>query len=117
MSYDFYRVLHFSGLILVFGAMGGQMASFLATGSAKTPTRKFMNIMHGVGLAIAFVAGFGLIAKLGVGFPAWVLLKIAIWLVLGVLPLVPARKPELAKVSFILFVVLGVAAAGLARYK
>ena len=117
MSYEFYKVLHFAGLFLVFSAIGGQFACFMTTGSEKTPARKFMGLIHGVGLLIALVAGFGLIARLGVGFPTWVILKLLIWITLGALPVLPAKRPELTKGTYGLLIALGIAAAYLARYK
>ena len=41
--------------------------------------------MHGTGLLIILVSGFGLAARLGlvVGLPTWVKAKIAVWVVVG----------------------------------
>ena len=117
MSYDFYKILHFTGLFVVFSAMGGQLACFLATGAEKTPTRKFMGLLQGIGLLIVLVAGFGLIVRLDVGFPLWVLGKLGVWLALGMLPVVAAKKPERTRAVYILMIALGVVAAYLARIK
>lgn len=118
MSYDFYKVMHFLGLFMVFTALGGQFVSALNGGDAKQqPGRRWIGIFHGVGLLIALVAGFGLVAKLGVGFPGWVIGKFAIWLALGAIGAMAARKKQLAGTLWVVTVALGMLAAFLARAK
>ncbi len=118
MSYDFYKVLHFFGLFMVFTALGGQIVAALYGVNAKEqPGRKWIAIYHGLGLLIMLVAGFGLVAKLGVGFPGWVVAKLLIWLALGGIGAVAARKKHLASMIWIFVILLGLAAAYLAHYK
>jgi hypothetical protein len=41
-------------------------------------------ITHGLGLLLVLVAGFGMLAKLGIhGVPTWAALKLIIWVALG----------------------------------
>lgn len=118
MPFDFYKVLHLFGLFMVFTALGGQIVSAINGVDAKQqPARKWIAIYHGAGLLIMLVAGFGMIAKLGVGFPGWVLGKIAIWVVLGGIGTLAARKRNLAGMVWVLVIMLGLAATYLARYK
>lgn len=118
MSFDFYKVMHFFGLFMVFTALGGQIVIALNGGDAKQqPGRKWIGIYHGVGLLIMLVAGFGMIAKLGIGFPGWVIGKIAIWVILGGIGAVAARKKNLAAMVWVFVILLGLVAAYLAHYK
>ncbi len=118
MSYDFYKVIHFLGLFMVFTALGGQFVHAINGGDAKQqPGRRWIAIFHGVGLLLALVAGFGLIAKLGIGFPGWIYVKIAIWVALGGIGAFAARKKQLAGTLWIVTIALGMLAAFVARTK
>jgi hypothetical protein len=120
LSYSFYRIAHFASLALVFLSLGGLFAlARSALGDEKTAgARRFLSATHGTGMFFALVAGFGLLAKLGLGgLPGWSVAKLGIWLVLGGLPVVFKRKPEMATSAFIGAVVLAIAAGGLAIYK
>tara|TARA_B100001248_G_C27398870_1_gene468092 strand:+ start:2948 stop:3229 length:282 start_codon:yes stop_codon:yes gene_type:complete len=80
--------------------------------------RKKLGILHGVGLLIALVAGFGLLARLQIfSTDMWIALKIAIWICFGLASALLYRKPKSAKAVFWLTIVLAVAAAFLAIYK
>lgn len=100
MSYSFYKVLHLFGAFLTLAALGG-LALHAAIGreKAENTIRGFSAAMHGVGLLILLVAGFGALAKLGVtgGFPGWVWAKLAIWVVFGAAVALPYRSQALAK--------------------
>ena len=43
---------------------------------------------HGIGLVVLLVSGFGNLAKLGMTahMPGWVIAKMVLWLVLGMIP-------------------------------
>jgi hypothetical protein len=118
MSYDFYKVMHFLGLIMVFTALGGQFVHAINGGDAKQHSgRRWIGMFHGIGLTIALVAGFGLVAKLGVGFPGWVIVKILIWVALGGIGAFAARKKGLAGTLWVVTIALGMLAAYAARTK
>ncbi|MCX6129084.1 MAG: hypothetical protein NTX25_08495 [Proteobacteria bacterium] len=118
MSYEFYKVMHFLGLFMVFSALGGQFIQAITGGDAKTQKgRRWIGIFHGLGLLIAFIAGFGLLAKLSLGFPTWVLVKILIWLALGGIGAIAARKRNMAGILWVLTIALGMLAAVLAISK
>jgi hypothetical protein len=99
MSYEFYKVLHLLGMSLVLMSLGAVLLHVINGGSKQSNTwRKGTMITHGVGLLLLLVAGFGMLAKLGImGVPAWVAVKLIIWLVLGGLVAVIYKKPALAK--------------------
>ncbi len=119
MSYELYKVLH---LVAVFGlllALGGLTLHIMNGGSRTYPYRRFVMIVHGVGLFVAFVAGFGLLARLGFtsNIPGWALAKLVIWLLLGIAPAVIYRKAQAAMLLWFVVLILAGAAAWLAVVK
>ena len=120
MSYQVYKLLHMMGILMVFLGLGGMIARGIL-GDQDSPKgkslRRFTGMAHGIGLIIVLVSGFGLIAKLGVGFDAWVVGKMFIWLALGGLIVAAKRFPELGLLTWSVTIVLGVAAAYLAGFK
>jgi hypothetical protein len=62
---------------------------------------------HGTGLLISLISGFGLLAKLGIfkSMPTWVYIKIALWLVLGFLPVLARRRVIAAPLVVILAII------------
>jgi uncharacterized membrane protein SirB2 len=120
MSYEFYKVLHFTGLFMVFAAQGAAILLALNAGSKNFANRKFLAMVSGIGLLVAFVSGFGLMAKLGLmrnSWPTWIFGMIAVWIALGALPILAYRKPKLGKLWWLVLIALGVLAACFARYK
>lgn len=105
MSIAFYHVLHLAGLLSLFIGFGALLGS-----DTKTAMK-----WHGIGLVIMIVAGFGMLAKLGImsSMPTWVWIKIGIWLALGALPVL-AKRQVLPKGAVVLIAaLLAVAAASL----
>lgn len=113
MTYEFYNVAHVIGVLFLFSALGALAAT---AGSTSAPLRKLASIAHGVALALIFVAGFGLLARLGHfgAIPAWAYLKMAMWAVLGLAVVPLKRKPEWAPMLWLLMPVVGGIAVWLA---
>jgi hypothetical protein len=109
MSYDFYKTLHLLGLACVCVSLGGIMLHAINGGSKATNSfRKGVMITHGVGLLLLLVAGFGMLAKLGIhGVPWW-----ALGAFVGL-----AYKQNVARKLWIVVPLLVVVATVLARYK
>jgi hypothetical protein len=118
MSYEFYKTLHLLGLACVCLSLGGIMLHAINGGSKATNSfRKGAMITHGVGLLLLLVAGFGMLAKLGIhGVPSWVGGKLVIWLALGAFVGL-AYKQNLARKLWIIVPALVVVAILLAQYK
>jgi len=74
-----YKIIHLIGISALALGVGGMMA-----GGEK---RKTFAILQGIGLLVMLVSGFGLLAKLGLGFPHFAIVKTALWLVIGMLPM------------------------------
>ena len=115
MSYEFYKVLHIFSVMLLFTAIG----TVAAGQSSNESLRRLAGIAHGVALAVVLVAGFGLLAKLRMfgSIPGWVLVKLGIWMLLGLSPIPLRRKPEWRAWIWSLVPVLGGIAAWLAVKK
>ena len=118
MSLIAYKVLHIFSVILTFTVVGG-LALHAANGGSKESNSqsKLTGILHGVGLLLILVSGFGALARLGGGFPGWVWAKLAIWLVLGAAAAVIKSSPRLSRALLFLLPLLGGVAAWLALYK
>ena len=113
MSYEFYKILHLIGIAGLLLPLGAVIQHTFSGGTKQTlQNKKFLLIMHGVCLLIVFVAGFGLIARTGVGFPGWIWAKMGIWLVFGGAIAIALRSPTLARSLFLLLP----AFVGLASY-
>jgi len=98
MSHSFYNFLHLTGIFLVLLSLGAIALHTLNGGTRNFLARKWIAAIHGTGLIVIFVAGFGLMARLnmvGQGvWPTWVLIKLGVWLALGLMPVLLYRKPK-----------------------
>ena len=118
MSYEFYKVLHITAVLFAISSLGA--AALLGDRGAPrgSSERKAITLVHGISLSVALIAGFGLLARLGLmagGMPAWVIGKLVIWLVLGGAIALAFRKP--GKIWFYVFPIIAAIAAFLAVYK
>jgi hypothetical protein len=78
MSPTIYYILHVTAVLVLTGY------TFYAFAAAPE-TRKRVMMITGIASLIAVIAGFGLQAKLGFGFPGWLIVKILCWLGLSAL--------------------------------
>ena len=117
MSYEFYKIAHILGLILLFQALGASV--ILGDAVKGAPWQRAVNIGHGLGTLLMLVAGFGLLARLGLtaGFPGWIWAKLAIWVLLAAAPFVARRLPSGARMLWGATIGLGFLAAFLAVAK
>ena len=86
ISYSIYKIVHLLGVMMVFLSLGGVIMHAINGGEKEHSWRKPVAITHGIGLLLALVGGFGLLARLGVmhgTLPGWVLAKLGIWFVFG----------------------------------
>jgi len=114
-----YKILHVFSVILTFTVLGG-LALHAANGGNRdsNASRKLTGILHGLGMLMILVSGFGLLARLGMNeFPLWVWLKLAIWVLIGASAVVIKRSPALSRALLLLLPLLGGVAAWLALYK
>lgn len=113
MSYQFYKIMHLLGLMLLFFGFGGLLVSAYARVELKKAARIMGFVTHGVGLLFILVSGFGMAARLGMmtGLPGWVKAKIGIWALLGIAISVVKRKGYIGWPVAILLWGLGTTAA------
>jgi high-affinity Fe2+/Pb2+ permease len=119
MPYEVYRLIHFTGifmLVLAYGALAVQAMQGLGKDAAG---RKMAVITHGVGMFLALLGGFGLLARLQIHWPwpGWVIVKVVIWILLGAGIGLVRRKQQWAPGLWWLVITLGVVAAYFAGMK
>lgn len=120
ISYSVYKIVHLTGVLMVFLALGGVATNSINGGSKDHLWRLPIAITHGIGLLLSLVGGFGLLARLEIshgGLPGWILAKLGIWVLFAALIGIVSRKPAWAKSIWPLIVVLGATAAYLAGSK
>lgn len=120
MPYEFYKILHFLGIFATLMGLGGIGAHILSGGNRETfKARKWLGMLHGMGLVLILIAGFGLHVRVlpGEAFQGWQYAKLVIWLLLGIMPALFYRQPRLAKSTWWLTLGLASAAAMLAIFK
>ena len=119
MSYEFYKVLHLLGLMLLFFSLGGYTLKGAPEGPGAKRAKILLAVTHGVGLLFLLVAGFGLLAKLQLmkGIPVWAWCKLVVWLAFGAAPVAIKRTPALVRPVWAALVLLGTLAAYLAIFK
>ncbi|MES2306744.1 MAG: hypothetical protein V4558_14670 [Gemmatimonadota bacterium] len=121
ISYGIYKIVHLSGMFLLFTILGGIALHVLNGGTRESNVgRKLAGALHGVALFVILLGGFGMLARLGMvrgAFPGWIWAKLTIWVILGVFGTLPYRRPEVAKVYLFALPLLGALAAWFAIYK
>lgn len=86
MSPQFYYILHLASLFVLAGF------TFYAF-AAPPETKKKVSIITGIASVLAFIAGFGLISKMGHKFSEpWIIVKLVCWLGLSGLAGMGYRK-------------------------
>lgn len=112
MSYNFYKIMHLMGIFMVLSCLGATSVHIMSGGNkANYLKRKLVSMTHGIGLVLVFIAGFGMMAKQGLKFSEnnWLFAKIAIWLYLGMAPVIIYKmSPQRAQIFwFAIYAVAG----------
>lgn len=85
MTLETYRILHILGIAMLLLGTGGMLFA-----PKDAPKQKLPAMLHNIGLLVIAVAGFGLMAKLGISAPhnwsIWLVLKLVVWLLAGLMP-------------------------------
>jgi hypothetical protein len=79
------KVVHLAGALGLFTAMGAIISTDCAS------CKKSAGILHGISMLLLFVAGFAILKKPPMELHYWKV-KIVLWLLLGVLPVLAKRK-------------------------
>lgn len=130
IPYGVYRLVHFFGVFLLLTALGGGVMRAILAGTpapqagtdaerlaAAARSRRLIAISHGVALLLILLGGFGMLARLDIGFPVWVMAKLVVWLALGAGLTLASRMAGSARLIWFAIPVLGLVAAWLAYVK
>lgn len=104
MSLPLLQTLHIAGVIALFTSLGATLLG----GSGK----KGASILHGVSLVLILLVGFAMLKKPPMG-QHWWMVKLGLWLFIGVAPALSKRKVLPASVVLILCILAAVTAAWL----
>ena len=121
-SHAFYNVVHIVGIVLVMSALGGSALHAVNGGTRETNrARGLVAALHGAGVLLILVGGFGMLARLGfrhgANFPGWLWVKLGVWSAVAGLLFLLARRPALARPVYLALPLLGGLAAYMAIYK
>jgi uncharacterized membrane protein SirB2 len=110
IAYEVYKMVHLIGIFMILLSLGGVSAYAINGGDKANNTfRKGLGITHGIGLVLVLVAGFGLLARLNISWPwpGWVFVKLAVWLIFGVLSAVAYRMGNRGRSLWYIMILLG----------
>ena len=111
-----YKVLHVAGLALLLLGLGGVLLTPKEAEKGRLP-----GMLHGIGLLLMAVAGFGAMAKSHIAapdtWPVWLILKMVAWLFLAALPALVRAGTVPRGAGWIVAAVLAASAAWLAIVK
>ena len=102
------KTLHLAGVIALFTSLGATLLG----GSGK----KGASILHGISLLLILLMGFAMLGKPPME-KYWWMVKIGLWLFLGVAPVLAKRKVLPASIVLALSIAAAVTAAWLALAK
>ena len=100
MSVSFYKFVHLLGIFMTLIALGGVAFHALSGGNKENfISRKKAGALHGIGLVLVLIAGFGLMARMQLRFSEnlWLWGKLIVWLTLGAYPVFFYKKSAKAK--------------------
>ncbi|MBM3223032.1 MAG: hypothetical protein FJZ47_04410 [Candidatus Tectomicrobia bacterium] len=112
--------MHLLGILMLFLSYGGVINHVINGGTRSTNTWRIpAAVTHGLGLLLALVGGFGLLAKIGISWPwpGWVIVKLIIWLLFAAVVGMAARSAVLGKGLWWMLLLLGAVAAYMAGVK
>ncbi len=118
-SYTTYKIVHLVGVMMIFLAFGGALTRAIGSFPKAHAWKKGIAITHGLGLLLALLGGFGLLARLGLvqGLPGWAIAKLGIWVLLGGLLALANRAEQFSKILWFALLFLGGLATWLAGTK
>lgn len=113
LSHTTYKVIHLLAIFLLFSSVGGLWALSAGAGESRRAVRRLLTATHGIALAVVVVAGFGMMARLGImaSWPPWIWIKLGIWILVGAMPTLLRRTESAAAPLFFLAPALGAIAA------
>jgi hypothetical protein len=97
MPYEFYKVMHIAGVFLILSGVIGMIAVKMIVEKIPDRSRRLFFLMHGFGMLLSLVGGFGLAARLGYvsQLPQWIWVKLCLWLFFGAAIAIAKRKGQI----------------------
>ena len=115
--YAAYKVLHIAGVFFLLFSL----ASYIVLSqNSLEKGKKLASIFHGISLFIVLLGGFGLLARLGItgsDWPAWVWMKLIVWILLGLSLYIIKKIPSISHVMWFVIPILAIISVYLAVYK
>ncbi|MBC7754687.1 MAG: hypothetical protein H7Z71_10650 [Moraxellaceae bacterium] len=107
MSYEFYKIAHLLGIFFLVSGLMGVFFTVWAGTPLQGKIKSASFAMHGIGLVIMLVTGFGLLAKLGLAssMPTWAYLKFGLWAFFAVAISILKRKGQIGMPIYILLLI------------
>jgi uncharacterized membrane protein SirB2 len=110
MSYEVYKIMHLVSLVFLVACVGINFFS-------QTPPR-WARIGGMAASFVLLVAGMGLLARMKLGWPSWVIGKMVIWLLVAVsVPIMAKRLKDKKILGFFGVIALLIVAVSLAVLK
>jgi len=111
MSHSTYLILHLTGFLFLALSIGGFVTS-QASDRAKS-----LKILHGIGMFLLLLGGFGMLARLSIGwpFPVWTFIKLFIWLLMGGFPSYQSKLKGNSDLIFATLLILTALAMGVVK--
>jgi hypothetical protein len=110
MGLPLYHILHLSALFVL---LGGTAYAF----AAPAQTRRPVLILTGLATVVVLVTGFGMLQRLGFGFPGWAIVKLVCWLGLSALTGLAYRRRAQSGPLMLLALALAVLATAMVYLK
>lgn len=119
MPYTLYKLIHLLGIFcVVAGTVGIAYHAYLGGKKSDGTAARVATILHGLGLFVVLLGGFGMLARLGASvMSGWVIAKLVIWFLIGGIIAFPYKKPEQALRAVFAIIVLATIAGYIALYK
>jgi hypothetical protein len=116
---NFYKLIHLAGLGIALLALGSIASCGILGTERSHPWRRRAVQLHGLGLLLALIGGFGMVAKYKYEFPypLWIQVKFAAWLLMGMTVVLLGKSPALARIGWWLALLLFAGGGWLALHK
>lgn len=105
LSLEIYKILHIGSLVATLGAQAAMIGAISGGNLKKDGAIKFFSAVHGIGMVLLLISGFGMLARLNyTSWPLWFYFKIALYLVVGGLMALIFRQGKLKYLLFMFII-------------